>query len=150
MWHDSANSTNYRNFNALTDCSIVLYVMAERWLHSKKYRDLFEAVKDCALQAMEEGKHAKETSAELMRDDIQSSLRSLPIDATMELISDDLTHMISDMAGQPVCFWQDPEAGLGCQGEVPTAFPHLGDDGFRQQWDSIDFANWNEFGHAAS
>ena len=57
MWHDSSNSHAFKSVGALTDCSIILYVMTERWPASRKYRDLFEGVKKSVLDAISEGKH---------------------------------------------------------------------------------------------
>jgi len=37
----------------LTDCSIMLYVMTERWPLARKYRDVFETIKESVLAILE-------------------------------------------------------------------------------------------------
>jgi hypothetical protein len=39
--------------NDLNSCSIVLYVITERWPGAKKYRDAFESIKQCVLDLIE-------------------------------------------------------------------------------------------------
>lgn len=112
MWHNSLNSTSFKSLSALGDCSIILYVMSERWPASRKYRDLFEAVKKSVIEAIEEGKHIPRTAVTSMKDDMQTPLQSLPVDTTMESVTDDLQQMISDMTGQTISLWPDTDIGM--------------------------------------
>lgn len=105
MWQDTSTKVSFKNIGALSDCSIVLYVMTERWPESRKYRDLFEAVKKSVLEASEEGKHIARTAVTSLKGDMQASLRDLPADTTMESVSEDLEQMISDMTGESISFW---------------------------------------------
>lgn len=41
--------------NDLNACSIVLYVIAERWPGARKYRDAFESIKQCIMDSISEG-----------------------------------------------------------------------------------------------
>jgi hypothetical protein len=41
----------------LTDCSIMLYVMTERWPLAKKYRDVFERIKEAVMDILSGGKN---------------------------------------------------------------------------------------------
>ena len=107
MWHDSSNSHAFKSVGALTDCSIILYVMTERWPASRKYRDLFEGVKKSVLDAISEGKHTPGTAVISMKDDFQTSLQSLQVDNTFESMPEDLEQMMSDMTGETYNFWDD-------------------------------------------
>ncbi|EXJ82048.1 hypothetical protein A1O1_08117 [Capronia coronata CBS 617.96] len=121
MWHDSSSSMSFRNLSALTDCSIILYVMAERWPPSRKYRDLFEAVKKSVIQAIEEGKHIPRTAVTSMKGDMQKPLQSLHDDTPMDSVTDDLQQMISDMTGETISFWDDTNIGMDDASAVPAA-----------------------------
>jgi hypothetical protein len=114
MWHDTFTSSAFKNFGALSDCSVVLYVMAERWPVGKKYRDLFEAVKKCVLEGLADGNRSGaeaggRQSTLAIDDGMKSSLGNLQMDTAMDHVSGDLEQMISDMAGQPIAMWQDLE-----------------------------------------
>ena len=112
MWQDATTKVGFRNVGALSDCSIILYVMTERWPESRKYRDLFEAVKKSVLEAIEEGKHIARTAVTSLKSDMQASLRDLPADTTMESVSDDLEQMISDMTGENIPFWTGTDVNM--------------------------------------
>lgn len=119
MWHDSTNSNAFKSIGALTDCSIILYVMTEKWPAGKKYRDLFESVKSSVLDAISEGKHVPRTAVATMDNGTKTILYSLQESPTADNMYDDLNTMISDMTGQPG-FWEgfdmntmEMEMGLG-------------------------------------
>jgi hypothetical protein len=112
MWQDATTKVGFRNVGALSDCSIILYVMTERWPESRKYRDMFEAVKRSVLEAIEEGKHIARTAVTTLKGDMQASLRDLPADTTMESVSDDLEQMISDMTGESIPFWTGADVSM--------------------------------------
>lgn len=50
VWNSPELSKDPATTNALTDCTIMLYVMAERWPQARKYRDTFERLKQIALE----------------------------------------------------------------------------------------------------
>lgn len=134
MWHATSTSGNFKNFSALSDCSVVLYVMAERWSVGKKYRDLFEVVKKCVLEAIEEGRHLSS-----LGDGMKSSLGNLQMDTTMNNVSNDLEQMISDMAGQPISLWQDVEDDAMFSGVNDAATNVFGRD---TTWDAVNDTVW--------
>jgi hypothetical protein len=107
MWNDTASSNSFKSFGALSDCSIILYIMTERWPASRKYRDLFEAVKKSVLDAISEGRHIPRTAVTSMKNDMQTSIHGLQVDPITESLPDDLEQMISDMTGEPVSFCED-------------------------------------------
>jgi hypothetical protein len=155
MWLEQSGSISFRNSSALTDCSIVLYVMAERWPHGKKYRDLFEMVKQSALEAIEHGKHVESSAITSMKDDIQMSLRGVAVDTAaesvsqdfdqMKSVSQDLDQMISDMAGHPVSFWQDQNMP---QDDV-MIYSGVGNTFGQDTWDLLDSSLWCNAGNAS-
>lgn len=106
MWHDSSNSNAFKSIGALTDCSIILYVMTEKWPAGKKYRDLFESVKSSVLDAISEGKHLPRTAVATMNSGTKTILYSLQESPTADNMYDDLNTMICDMTGQPD-FWEN-------------------------------------------
>lgn len=121
MWQDTSNINGFKSFGALSDCSIILYVMTERWPASRKYRDIFEAVKKSVLDAISEGKHIPRTAVTTMKDDMQNSIPRLQVNPATETIPDDLEQMISDMTGEQISFWDDVDmTGIG---EGPTLLP---------------------------
>jgi hypothetical protein len=49
MFHAQEVISRANATDALTDCTIMLYVMAERWPKARKYRSALELVKSSAL-----------------------------------------------------------------------------------------------------
>ncbi|PVH99770.1 hypothetical protein DM02DRAFT_468178, partial [Periconia macrospinosa] len=45
LWYKNSTAAVMYSFNALNDCSVLLYVMGERWAASTKYRDAYESIK---------------------------------------------------------------------------------------------------------
>jgi hypothetical protein len=105
MWHDSNNINGFKNFSALSDCSIILYVMTEKWPAGKRYRDLFESVKKSVLDEISGEKHIPRTAVTSMREHMQTSLNGLQVDTATE-------QMISDMTGGTVAFWEEADINM--------------------------------------
>ncbi|KUJ08658.1 uncharacterized protein LY89DRAFT_676572 [Mollisia scopiformis] len=141
MWQDTSNSNGFKSISALTDCSIILCVMTEKWSGGKKYRDLFEVVKKSVLDAIAEGKHIPRAAVTSMKDDMQDTLHGIQSDAVMKNIPDDLEQMISDMAGQPM-FWDDVDMGFE-MGMDTASFLVTGDG---DSWDDSGHGNWMNSG----
>lgn len=115
MWNDSTDGSGFRSVGALTDCSIILYVMTEKWPAGRKYRDLFESIKKSVLDAIAEGKHNPRTAVTSMKNDMQNTLHGIQVNTTTESIREDLEQMISDMTGEPICFWNDVDMNTGLE-----------------------------------
>lgn len=49
IWKSPEQALNMSTTNALSDCTIMLYVMAERWPTAGRYRDTFERLKQLVL-----------------------------------------------------------------------------------------------------
>ncbi|KAL2212084.1 hypothetical protein CC79DRAFT_1364368 [Sarocladium strictum] len=99
MWIDTSNTHPISNLAALNDCSIMLYVMAERWSAGQRYRDLFELVKQSVLETMEKGHHVPRAAVTSMKDSMQIPLQQLQVDANIGNVADDLGQIIGDLTG---------------------------------------------------
>lgn len=112
MWHDASSPNGFRSFSALSDCSIVLYVMSEKWPAGKRYRDLFESVKKSVLDAISAQKHVSRTVVTSMKENTEESLRNFQVETSSmqgHRIRDDLEQMISDMTGGAAGFWDEAD-----------------------------------------
>jgi hypothetical protein len=145
MWHDTSNSNGFSSFGALSDCSVILYVMTERWPASRKYRDMFEAVKKAVLDAILEGKHIPRTAVTTMKGDMQNSIHSLQVNTATDTIPNDLEQMISDMTGEQMSFWDDVDMIGNADGSafLPTVYEHFQSYELRSGWDATDPDFWN-------
>jgi hypothetical protein len=134
MWHNATAAKTFKNLGALTDCSIVLYIMAERWPTGRKYRDLFEIVKGSVLEAIEEGGGVPCSAVTAMKDEVHTSLQKFGGDTSMDSVADDLEQMIGDMTGGTLSIWQDDsllQAGLDSDSTT-----------FDQSWDPPENMIW--------
>lgn len=150
MWHDSSNTNGFKSIGALTDCSIILYVMTEKWPGGKKYRDLFESVKTSVLDAIAEGKHIPRTAVTSMKVDMQISLQKLQVDTLIESVPDDLEQMISDMTGESISFWDESDMNMGLDDGVDFS-GNLDGSGMPSnvttEWDAVDQNLWFDRGY---
>ncbi|RDW63907.1 hypothetical protein BP5796_10409 [Coleophoma crateriformis] len=125
IWYMPNSSAAPNSFSALTDCSIMLYVMTERWTSSRKYRDAFEGIKGTVLRLIADGNHQPRRTVTDMSADVRTTLQNLDT-GMAENNRDDLEQMIADMTGEQLNFWgRGPDAervGGGQQSEVA----HLG------------------------
>jgi hypothetical protein len=125
MWIDSSCSLAFGNHSALTDCSIMLYVMAERWQAGRKYRDLFEFVKKSVLESLQEGHHLPRTVVASLKDGMQTSLQQLQADTEVENVADDLEQMIGDMTGEAISAWHDEALSFWMTNEASNMFNYI-------------------------
>jgi hypothetical protein len=124
MWYTSTSGAAMKNISALNDCSIMLYVMTERWTSSRKYRDAFEGIKAAVLKLIADGKHKPRRAMTDMSVDVRNTLQTF--DAGMaEGNRDNMEQMISDMTGEQLNYWEreDAEMGFGQNGDDSV---HLG------------------------
>ncbi|PVH96033.1 hypothetical protein DM02DRAFT_632338 [Periconia macrospinosa] len=54
VWISPEQAFGLKSSNDLNACSIVLYIIAERWPAAKKYRDVFDNIKQTVLESIEE------------------------------------------------------------------------------------------------
>lgn len=113
MWH--APSTNaIKNMSALSDCSIILYIMTERWPNIKRYRDAFETIKRSVLYLIAENKHQPRKVIPSFIGNTWSSLQNFDVEMIEHINCDDLEQMMSDMTGERMQFprWNDVNTNM--------------------------------------
>jgi hypothetical protein len=77
-------------------CSIVLYIITERWPGARKYRDVYETIKQMVLESIEEGDYEPRRTITNLRPGLQAALQS--IDENEEG-QGEFSAMVADMAG---------------------------------------------------
>ena len=80
--------------NNMNACSIVLYIITERWPGAKKYRDTYEAVKSSLLESIEENQYEPRRAIKRLYPDLFPSMTS------NEEGSSEVTQIVADMAGE--------------------------------------------------
>ncbi|KAH8880229.1 hypothetical protein GQ53DRAFT_774365 [Thozetella sp. PMI_491] len=100
LWHANSATIAMRNFNALNDCSIMLYIMTERWNSSHKYRDVFETIKRTVVDRISDGDiPARQVIGGVVSADVRSTLEALDFGVT-ESNRNALEQMIEAMTGE--------------------------------------------------
>ena len=88
----------------LSSCSIVLYVMTERWPEAQRYRDAFEKTKRIALELVAAGRHRPRSQANrLIETKLRSTFDEVDINGPGR---DEVLRMIGDMAGEAETMWE--------------------------------------------
>lgn len=83
--------------NDINACSIVLFVITERWPAARKYRDTFEAVKQNVIDPLAEGrKHEPRQTIASLKSIIPSSLPSVEMGEDRQ----EFSRIVGDMSGQ--------------------------------------------------
>jgi hypothetical protein len=95
-----------QSMHALSDCSIMLYVMAERWPDVKRYRDAFETIKRSVVTLIGDGKNRQKENLPTAIGDAWSDLNNIDFDTMDNIIFDDLN--------------QDLEGGIKDGIRIPT------------------------------
>jgi hypothetical protein len=112
-WQAPASSA-VKNMSALSDCSIMLYIMTERWPNIRRYRDAFEAIKRTVLSLVTDDKHQPRKVITTSTTDVWSSLQSFDLDMIENINREDLEQMIGDMTGERMQFplWNDVDMSM--------------------------------------
>lgn len=126
-------SPNTISIMPLTDCSIMLYVMTERWPSARKYRDVFEQIKDSVTGLVAEAQGSRRGSASssgnpnangkrnvAVPEELQEGIRVL--EEHWQGPRDGFEHMISQMTGQSLGFW---ESGAGAAVGLDIGSPSI-------------------------
>jgi hypothetical protein len=95
-WKAPAAVLTHRTRNMISDCSIVLYIIAERWLGAKAYRDLFESIKDAILHNIDQQNDQTQMVVQHLQPSVYQSLRSM---CPMDIGQDEFSAMLTEMTG---------------------------------------------------
>lgn len=94
IWISPAEIFNITTSNNLNSCSIVLYIITERWPGARKYRDVFEGIKHTVIDLVSRGEHRpRKVIAE-----VATKSKMLNVNADEEG-GDEFWSMVSEMAG---------------------------------------------------
>jgi len=135
-WLSPQDIFNIKTSNGMNACSIVLYVITERWPGAKKYRDTYESIKQSLLESVEENEYEprhplKRTCPNLL----------LPMTSNEEG-NTELTRMVEDMVGRPEIVTH--EVGVGPTTNS-TQFQTAEASTFRLQSNALDLSVPLEF-----
>lgn len=84
--------------NDIHACSIVLFVITERWPGAKKYRDIFEVVKLNVIDLIAEGRHQEPRRAiKKLKGTLGQSIKAREMGDDSQVFS----QIMMDMAGEP-------------------------------------------------
>ncbi|KAI2614671.1 fungal-specific transcription factor domain-containing protein [Hypoxylon fragiforme] len=81
----------------LTDCQILLYIVAERYPSARKYRDVFERVKSAILNIIAQGKHQPRNPVHI-DPNVQEGLASID-GQWASRVGADFSYMVNTMSG---------------------------------------------------
>lgn len=97
-WISPEEIFNSATSNDINACSIVLFVITERWPAAKKYRDIFEAIKQNVIDPLADGRN------QVPRQKISHLKSIIPSDIPSVEYEDrqEFTHIMTDMSGHSV------------------------------------------------
>ncbi|OCT44052.1 Zn2/Cys6 DNA-binding protein [Cladophialophora carrionii] len=101
--------------NDMMACSIVLYIITERWPAAKKYRDMYEEIMQSVVESIEESQY--EPRRTIKRLNTGRLFKSMNRNEEGRA---EVSQMVADMVGEPMPFGSDA-AAPGPPVVVPTA-----------------------------
>ncbi|KAF2400581.1 hypothetical protein EJ06DRAFT_581691 [Trichodelitschia bisporula] len=87
--------------NDMNACSIVLYIITERWPGAKRYRDMYEAIKQSVFESIETHAYEPRRAIRSMDTALIGSLDQ------SEEGGKEVSRMVADMAGEPIVLDED-------------------------------------------
>ncbi|KIW00489.1 uncharacterized protein PV09_08010 [Verruconis gallopava] len=82
--------------NDINACSIVLYVITERWPAARRYRDIFEILKQSVQDTIEEGGYRPRRPIKRLKPNFHETLKNIhPSDGGR----DDFSTLVAEMSG---------------------------------------------------
>ncbi|KAF2769755.1 hypothetical protein EJ03DRAFT_87887 [Teratosphaeria nubilosa] len=85
-----------RTVDHITSCSIVLYIIAERWPGARTYRDIFEIIRQSVAEAIEKGDYQPRFVIKSLEPEMQDALRDMQ---TGEGSHEDFSALVMEMSG---------------------------------------------------
>lgn len=113
LWYKNSTVTVMHNFNALNDCSVLLYVMSERWAASTKYRDAYESIKRTVIDRISEGLSRPRRAPMSMPADLRDTLQNIDV-GMADSTRDALEQMIAGITGEQLDFSSAPQPQPDC------------------------------------
>jgi len=95
-WLSPRTVFGMKSSNDLNACSIVLYIITERWPTAKKYRDVFENLKQTVLESIEENGYEERKAVKSLDASLQTTLATLE---TRDEGGIEVEAMIAEMTG---------------------------------------------------
>lgn len=95
-WLSPKQVFGLKSSNDLNACSIVLYIITERWPTARKYRDVFENLKQTVLESIEENGYEERKAIRVLDPSLHTTI------ASMETRGDgglEVEAMIAEMTG---------------------------------------------------
>lgn len=83
--------------NDMNACSIVLYIITERWPGAKQYRDVFETIKQSVLDSIAEGACVPRKKIEKLPANVREAMREMDQE---EEGRQEFSSMLADMTGE--------------------------------------------------
>jgi hypothetical protein len=118
-WLSPKTVFGMKTSNDMNACSIVLYIITERWPAAKKYRDVFENVKQTVLESIEDNSYEERKAIGSLGPTLQSTLKTWGKGEEGQL---DFDAMIADMAGGDIGSTQELTADAPRSETEPLSF----------------------------
>jgi hypothetical protein len=104
IWISPEDIYNITTSNNLNSCSIVLYIITERWPGARKYRDAFEGIKHTVIELVAKGEHRPRKAIA----EVGARSKMLNVNPEEEG-GDEFWRMVGDMAGDDQQFSSDAD-----------------------------------------
>lgn len=104
LWYKNSTVAVMHSFNALNDCSVLLYVMSERWAASTKYRDAYESIKRTVIDRISEGTNRPRRAPTSMPADLRDTLQNIDV-GMADSTRDAVEQMIAGITGEQLDFF---------------------------------------------
>ncbi|KFA55431.1 hypothetical protein S40293_08905 [Stachybotrys chartarum IBT 40293] len=95
-WAAPKEIFNISNSNAISSCSIILYIITERWKGAQKYRDVFEAIKQSVLDSIDEGQYEPRKVIESLKPRLDTTMETV---MSSEGVRGEVPSLVLEMAG---------------------------------------------------
>jgi hypothetical protein len=104
IWISPEDIYNITTSNNLNSCSIVLYIIMERWPGARKYRNAFEGIKHTLIELVAKGEHRPRKAIA----EVGARSKMLNVNPEEEG-GDEFWRMVGDMAGDDQQFSEDAD-----------------------------------------
>ncbi|KAF2001585.1 hypothetical protein P154DRAFT_619260 [Amniculicola lignicola CBS 123094] len=125
VWISPKEVFNLKTSNDMNACSIVLYIITERWPAAKRYRDVFESVKQTVMESIEENGYEQRKVIKSLRPGLEETLKDMDSEEGRQQFE----AMMTDMAGEPTS-----NIGMGKAFETSPTFNGFGTELFADEW----------------